>query len=99
MISDFVEAWNLHDAQALAHLHTEDVNFVNIFGQWCRGRSEVEANLRMAHRAPFAKSTMLLDIEQVRFIAQNVAVVQGRTELIDARAKTLERCHSIRVLV
>jgi uncharacterized protein (TIGR02246 family) len=99
VISDFAEAWNLHDAKAMANLHTEDVNFVNIFGQWWRGRSDVEENLRIAHRTALAKSKILLDIEQVRFIAQNVAVAQGTMELIDAPPETSERCHSIRVLV
>jgi uncharacterized protein (TIGR02246 family) len=42
---------------------------------------------------------MLINIEQVRFLAPNVAVVHGTMELIDAPAETLGRCHSIRVLV
>jgi uncharacterized protein (TIGR02246 family) len=99
VITDFADAWNNHDAKAMADLHTEDVNFINIFGQWWKGRNEVEEGLRRGHSAPFAKSKMLINIEQVRFLAPNVAVVHGTMELVDAPPETLGRCHSIRVLV
>jgi uncharacterized protein (TIGR02246 family) len=99
VILDFADAWNHHDAKAMADLHTEDVNFINIFGQWWNGRNEVEEGLRRGHSAPFARSKMLINILQVRFLAPNVAVVHGTMELIDAPAETLGRCHSIRVLV
>jgi uncharacterized protein (TIGR02246 family) len=99
VILDFADAWNHHDAKAMADLHTDDVNFINIFGKWWNGRNEVEEGLRRGHSAPFAKSNMLINIEQVRFLAPNVAVVHGTMELVDAPPETLGRCHSIRVLV
>jgi uncharacterized protein (TIGR02246 family) len=98
-ISDFADAWNRHDAKAMAQLHTEDVNFVNIFGQWWRGRSEVEAGLRRGHITAFSKSKMLVNTEVVKFLAPNIALVQGTMELLDAPPETLGRCHSSRVLV
>ena len=45
VISDFAEAWNRHDAKDMARLHTEDVNFVNIFGQWWRAVSYTHLTL------------------------------------------------------
>jgi uncharacterized protein (TIGR02246 family) len=99
IVSDFRDAWNRHDAKAMAALHTDDVNFVNIFGQWWKGRQEVEDGLARAHAIPFAKSEMLTDTEQVKFPAPNVAVVQGTMELLNAPAEALGRCHSIRVMV
>jgi uncharacterized protein (TIGR02246 family) len=98
VILDFADAWNHHDAKAMADLHTEDVNFINIFGQWWSGRNEVEEGLRRAHSALLAKSKMLLNIEQVRFLVPTVAVVHGTMELVDAPPETSGRCHSIRVL-
>ena len=99
VISDFADAWNRHDAKAMAELHTEDVNFVNIFGQWWKGRSEVEENLGRVHATAFAKSRMLVSTEMVKFLAPNVALVHGTMELLDAPPETLGRCHSSRVLV
>jgi uncharacterized protein (TIGR02246 family) len=98
-IMDFADAWNHHDAKAMAALHTEDVNFINIFGQWWKGRSEVEEGLRRGHSVAFAKSKMTVNIEQVRLLAPNVAIAHGTMELVDAPPETLGRCHSSRVLM
>ena len=98
VISDFADAWNSHDAKAMADLHTDDVNFIKLFGQWWKGRAEVEERLRSVHATAFAKSKMLVNIEQVRFLAPNTAVVHGTMELVDAPPEMLGRCHSIRVL-
>ncbi len=43
VISDFIDDWNRHDSKALADLHAEDANVINIFGQWIRGRNNIEA--------------------------------------------------------
>ena len=99
VVSDFAAAWNRHDAKAMAALHTEDVNFVNIFGQWWKGRKEVEDNLARAHATAFAKSKMLTESDQVKFPAPNVAIIQGTMELLNAPPETLGRCHSIRVMI
>jgi uncharacterized protein (TIGR02246 family) len=42
VIADFGDAWDRHDAKAMAALHTEDVNFINIFGEWWKSRAEVK---------------------------------------------------------
>ena len=99
VISDFAEEWNRHDAKAMAELHTEDVNFVNIFGQWWKGRSEVEQGLRRAHTTAFSKSKMQVNTEVINFLAPGVALVHGTMELQDAPPEALGRCHSSRVLV
>jgi uncharacterized protein (TIGR02246 family) len=37
VISDFAEAWSRHDAKAMAELHTDDVDFVNILWAMVEG--------------------------------------------------------------
>jgi len=49
VITDFADARDRHDAKALAALHTEDVNFINIFGEWWKTSPEVERNLARIH--------------------------------------------------
>src|SRR5271157_1199080 len=75
VIADFAEAWDHHDGKAMAALHTEDVNFINIFGQWWKTRAEVETNLTRIHSegGGMAHSTMKIRIEQIKFPASNVA--------------------------
>src|ERR1700733_14114760 len=69
VIADFGDAWDHHDAKAMAALHTEDVNFINVFGEWWKGRTEVETNLARIHSegGGMAHSTMKMRIEQVKF--------------------------------
>jgi len=99
VIEDFAGAWNRHDAKAMAELHTEDVNFINVFGNWGKSRKGLEEYLGYSHRGPFAQSIMKVRTEQVRFLAPNVAVVHGTMELLNSPPETLGEAHSIRVLV
>ena len=99
VIADFADAWDRHDVKAMVRLHTEDVDFVNIFGQWWKGWNEVEESLRRVHSTAFSKSRMLVNTELIKFLAPNVALVHGTMELLDAPPETMGRCHSSRVLV
>jgi uncharacterized protein (TIGR02246 family) len=93
VIADFAEAWGRHDGKAMAALHTEDVNFINIFGEWWKTRAEVEKNLIRIHSAGggMAHSTMKTRIEQIEFPAANVAIVHGIVELFNAAATDSRR--------
>ena len=101
VIADFGDAWDRHDAKAMAALHTEDVNFINIFGESWKTRSQVEANLERIHSdgGGMAHSTMKMSTEQVKFPAANVAIVHGIVELFNAPPPTLGENHFIRVMV
>lgn len=101
VVADFTDTWDRHDAKAMAALHTEDVNFINIFGEWWKTRSEVERNLTRIHSegGGMAHSTMKIRIEQVQFPAKNVAIVHGVVELFNAPPPTLGENHFIRVIV
>jgi uncharacterized protein (TIGR02246 family) len=99
VIDDFAGAWNRHDAKAMAELHSEDVNFINIFGFWGKSRNGLQVGLARSHAGAFAQSTMKVRTEQIRFLAPNIAVVHGTMELLNAPPDTLGECHSIRVLV
>jgi ketosteroid isomerase-like protein len=39
------DAWNRHDANALAALLSDDVDFVNVTGAWFKGRPEFEERM------------------------------------------------------
>jgi uncharacterized protein (TIGR02246 family) len=101
VIADFADAWDHHDGKVMAALHTEDVNFINIFGEWWKSRMEVEKNLTRIHSegGGMAHSAMKIRIEQVKFPAPNVAVVHGIVELFNAPPPTLGENHFIRILV
>ena len=76
------EAWNKHDVKAFMAPVAEDADAVNRFGQWYRGRTQLEKHLRELHAAPFRD--MLVDrsstIEQVRFLTPEVALAHERVQ-------------------
>lgn len=99
VISEFTLAWNRHDAKALADLHTEDANAINIFGQWLKGRNEIQATWQKVHAGVFARSKMVMDVDQVKFLAPNIATANGTMELLNVPPDVLGKCHWSRVLV
>ena len=42
VLASFDEAFNRHDADAVAALYTDDAEFVNVAGMWWRGRAEIK---------------------------------------------------------
>jgi uncharacterized protein (TIGR02246 family) len=99
VIVAFADAWNKHDVPAMMALHTADVNFTNISGQWWRGQVETAAGLRNVHSNVFAKSTMTIRTDEIRFLSDTVAVVHGTMELHNVPPPAQGECHFVRVLV
>ena len=99
VITAFADAWNKHDVPAMMALHTADVSFTNISGQWWRGQAETAAGLRNVHSTVFAKSTMTIRADEVRFLSDTVAVVHGTMELHNVPPPAQGECHFMRVVV
>ena len=57
LIASWTDAWNAHDADALARLVAPDVEFVNVAGRWLRGRSEFLDWHRSIHQAHLKHSS------------------------------------------
>ncbi len=45
VIAAFAAAWSRHDVQGTGALHTENVNFTNIWGSWLQGRKATDRAL------------------------------------------------------
>ena len=50
IVAEWTQAWNAHDAVALACLVTADVDFVNVAGRWLQGAQEFRQWHRMIHQ-------------------------------------------------
>jgi uncharacterized protein (TIGR02246 family) len=72
------EAWNRHDAKALAALLSEDVDFVTVMGAWYKGRADFEQRMVQTHRGPFRTSNRHTTNVSVKFLTSDIAVVQAR---------------------
>lgn len=73
----FIEAWNRHDADALAELFVPDADFVNVVGLWWRDREKIRIAHDYGFQRIFSNSHMTLRRVAVRHLGADVAVVHG----------------------
>jgi uncharacterized protein (TIGR02246 family) len=79
LVAQYVEVRERRDPAALATLFTADADQLVSSGEWRRGREAVVAGgLASSARS---SGTRTIDVEHVRFVAGEVAVVDGRYEI------------------
>ena len=74
VLASFDEAFNRHDADAVAALYTDDAEFVNVAGMWWRGRAEIRRGTAFVLTNIFQNTTIQTDSVSVRFPARNTAI-------------------------
>lgn len=84
VVDRFVEAWNRHDMKALGDLFRSDADFVDVFGNWFKGRSAFEEALTQRHRTVFRASRFTTKEVVVRRVGSELAVVNAVIELTGA---------------
>lgn len=77
----FAEAWNKRDARKLASLFDEDAEFINVTGLWWHNRKDIEKAHDYGLRAIFKESTLRLIRTKVKYLKEDVAVVQAKMNL------------------
>jgi hypothetical protein len=89
-VNRYAETWNRHDMDALGALFALDGDFVNVSGDWWKGRQQIQANIAFLHATVSADDasvtlpantygvlkavTYRFDRVDVRFIDKDVAV-------------------------
>lgn len=88
-ITDLVEAAVRHqsDPEPFLALHTHEVVIVNIAGRRVLGRQDLEAAMRGALASPLAAVTTTVDVDDIRFLRPDVALVSCTKHVHDARAE------------
>jgi uncharacterized protein (TIGR02246 family) len=79
------EAWNRHDARALANLFAEDSEFTNVFGMVAQGRAGIEALHAPLFSTIFKDSHLSVTETRVRMIRPDVASVDVKWTMKGAR--------------
>ena len=76
----FNEAWNAHDAVAIAESLVDDGQFITVNGAWSTSREGFSK--RMAHlfgpTGPFRSSTRRTPEMHVRFLTPDIAILHSR---------------------
>ena len=97
-VNGFSQSWNHHDMDAFGKLFTTDADFVNVGGNWWKGRQDIQMHHAYSHgtiptdtkgfeasRAYygiFKSSTMRFTQVDVRFLRSDVAVAHVSWELL-----------------
>jgi uncharacterized protein (TIGR02246 family) len=85
VLSDFLDAWNKHDAKAFSMVFAEDADFTNVRGMSSHGRREVEKFHAPRFATTFKDTRQKMTETKIRFIRLDVAAVDARWEMTGAK--------------
>lgn len=74
-----------NDPEAFLHLHAEDTIVVNIAGRRVLGKAALTQAMQAALASPLADVRTTLDIEDIRFLRPDVALVSAVKNVYDER--------------
>jgi uncharacterized protein (TIGR02246 family) len=79
VLARFYDGWNAHDPDAMVSIYAEDIDHINVWGEWNKGKEAIRKDLAAIHSASARNSQRNFTIEKIRFLTPEVAVVQVST--------------------
>jgi uncharacterized protein (TIGR02246 family) len=76
VLDRFYDGWNAHDVDAMVSIYAEDIDHINVFGEWHTGKESIRNDIAAIHSGSAHNSQRKYTIEKMRFVAPEVAVVQ-----------------------
>lgn len=72
----FKNAWNSHDAKAMASVFAEDADAIDPMGRKAAGRAEIEKafTAEQTGKGPMRESSLVVTDEPIRFVTADVAI-------------------------
>src|SRR6187551_721605 len=67
VLARFYDGWNEHDADKMVSAYAEDIDHINVFGEWQKGRATVRDELARLHAGPLKTSRKTYRVEKIRF--------------------------------
>jgi uncharacterized protein (TIGR02246 family) len=77
LFDDFRDAFNRHDAKAVAAYCSDDVDYIVVNGEDVKGRSEVEGHMTPLYNGRLKAVKREATVRSVRFVRPDVAIVIG----------------------
>ncbi|MGK8520741.1 SgcJ/EcaC family oxidoreductase [Nocardia asteroides] len=100
LFADLMRAWTDNDAEAYAGCFTDDSDYVSYDGTRAICRAEHQHNHDKLFRGVLAGSALVGDVESVRFLTPDVAILHGTASvLMPWRSRLPERKLSRQTLV
>jgi uncharacterized protein (TIGR02246 family) len=75
------DAWNGGDMDALGALYAEDADYVDLFGRTFKGREQIQANFSEVHSTAYEGAKISIETTSVQFIEPDVAVSDSVWEM------------------
>jgi uncharacterized protein (TIGR02246 family) len=75
----FYEGWNAHDPDMMVSIYADDIDHINVFGEWHKGKASIRKDIVMIHTGPSRHSQRRPTIEKIRLLTPEIAVVQVST--------------------
>lgn len=82
----FMDAWNVHDAHALALTFTPDADFTNVLGVHAHGRAGVESFHAPVFATIFKNSHLTGSIRSIRLLTAQLAAVDVDWQMTGAES-------------
>ena len=83
VLARFYAGWNEHDADKMVSAYAEDIDHIDVFGEFQKGRATLRAELARLHAGPLRTSQKTYRVEKIRFLKPDVAIVQVSSHSIN----------------
>jgi uncharacterized protein (TIGR02246 family) len=75
-LATFYEGWNAHNGDMMVSAYADDVDHINVFGEWHTGKAAMRDELATIHKGPLRNSAKRHVVEKIRWLTAEIAVVQ-----------------------
>lgn len=91
VVEQMMNGWNAKNGEQLAKPFAEDADYVVINGMKIKGRDAIAKGHQGIFDTIYKNTVMTLNVEQIRFLRSDVAVVHVKGELSYKEAESLNR--------
>lgn len=79
VLARFYDGWNAHDPDMMISAYAEDIDHINVFGEWHKGKVSIRKDIAETHAGPSRNGQRRHSIGKIRFLTPDIAVVQVST--------------------
>jgi uncharacterized protein (TIGR02246 family) len=78
VVKRFYDGWNAHDPAMMVSAYAEDIDHIDVFGEWHKGKADIRKDLEFMHgpNGPARTSQKRYVVEKIRMMTPQIAVVQ-----------------------
>ena len=98
LVGKWERYWNNHNMDSMGTLLRDDVDFVNVAGQWLKGKKEAVAVHKERHLVVFKTSIWKTDSVSIKYVKTDLAIIHmgwGITGDVDPDGKPRTPRHGI----